>query len=304
MNPDEYTLNETYLEVGDGHKLYLQEWGNSEAKHPIIFLHGGPGSQAKNHHKSFFDPVKHRVIFYDQRGAGKSLPAGQLKNNTTNHLIEDIEKIAGHFNLNQLILVGGSWGSCLALAYALKHPDRIKAMVLNGIFTGSSEEIDWLKKGVFKSFYPDIWEKYLNATPNEHHSNPTGYHFDQILNGNPSQSKISAYEYSSLEAAVMSLDDRFTPEDFESFDPAGIRLAVHYLSQTCFMPDRHILNNAEKLKMPIWLVQGRYDTVCPPQIAFELNQKLPNSQLIWTTSNHRLERESWNVIKTILSQWG
>lgn len=133
MNKDHYLISEKMLDVGDGHSLYIHEWGNANASTPIIFLHGGPGSHVRNSHKRVFDPTIHRVIFFDQRGSGKSTPYGSLENNTTDKLIEDISKIADSFGIKNFILRGNSWGSTLALAYALAHPERVHSLVLGGI---------------------------------------------------------------------------------------------------------------------------------------------------------------------------
>ena len=302
MNPDEFTNRELFVEVGDGHELYVQDWGNREAEMPILFLHGGPGGSVKGSNKRGFDPTKQRVIFYDQRGSGKSLPYGSLDHNTTADLIEDIEKIADKLELKKFIITGGSWGSCLALAYALKYPERVKAMVLFGIFTGSQNEIDWLDQGQFQTFYPEVWERYIAATPKAYRNNPSKYHFEKALGNDEIQAKKSAYAYENLEGGVIQLDDRPRLEDFETYDPAGIRIEMHYLKNRCFMPDRHILDNAHRLNMPVYLVQGRYDMVCPPATAYELSKKLPDGHLIWAIGGHKNEHEGWNLMRTILLQ--
>lgn len=303
MNRDEFTNSEQFLDVGNGHQLYIQDWGNEKAKLPIIFLHGGPGAGTHQGNKLFFDAHQQRVIFYDQRGAGKSLPLGSLDHNTTDELVDDIEKIADHFKLDQFVITGGSWGSCLALAYGLKHPSRVKAMVLRGIFTGSQDEINFIDKGGFKNFFPDVWEKYLERTPKSHHNNPSAYHSKQIKGSDREAAKASAYAYSELEGSLLSLDDRHFAESYEEFDPAGPAIEMHYLDNLCFMPDKYILNNAGNLKMPIWLVQGRYDMVCPPITAYELHKRLPNSQLIWSQAGHKgSDRNIYEIIRSLLLQ--
>jgi len=302
MTPDEFTNKEFFIEVGDGHELYVHDWGNPKAKTPILFLHGGPGSSAKDKHKAGFDPEKQRVIFHDQRASGRSLPYGSLEHNTTQDLVEDIEKIAVSLKLKQFVITGGSWGSCLALAYGLKYPKRVKAMVLSGIFAGSQDEIGWLSKGRFEMFFPDTWRDYLQRTPKSYRDNPSAYHFSRILGNDPRTNHTSGFAYASLERSIMSLDDRHAAIDPVTFDSTGIRTEVHYMSNGCFMPDRYIVRNARKLTMPIWLVQGRYDMVCPPQTAYALHQKLPNSHLVMTTSGHSAERETWNIVRTILLQ--
>lgn len=300
MTPDAYTIAEHHFSVGDGHTLYVHDWGKKGADRVIINLHGGSGGGTSDRHKNRYDPTRQRVIFFDQRGCGKSTPYGSLEHNTTDKLVEDISTIANKLKLDTFILWGGSWGSCLALAYAIKHPERVSAMVLNGIFTGSQKEIAWLDGGLFSTFYPDAWERYLAATPKEHHNNPTGYHYKRVTSGDYEAAQVSGYAYETLEGSVMALDDRFTPADPTDYDPRSIRMEMHYMAKGCFMPDRHILDNAHKLAMPIWLVQGRYDMVCPPATAYELHKKLPNSELIWTIDGHRADHEAVTVMKTIL----
>ncbi len=301
MTPDRFTLQELYLDVGNEHQLYIQEWGNKTSARTIIFLHGGPGAGCSDRHKQLFDGDKEHVIFFDQRGAGKSLPKGCLEHNTTAELIEDIKKIAHHFRLKTFILTGGSWGSCLALAYAIKYPKSVSAMVLRGIYTGSRVETDYLDKGGFQLFYPDVWEAYLQRTPKQHHNDPSAFHYAQMMSGDAEKVKASSYAYGELETSLLQLDDRHTPQDFETFDPDAMKIELHYLGNRCFMPDKYILNNAHIISAPVWLVQGRYDMVCPPKTAYELSKRLPNSKLIFTQAGHSgRDRAAYEVTKALL----
>lgn len=303
MTPDEYTIEEIYLSVGDGHELYVQDWGNPSTKKPILFLHGGPGMGCSDHYKKQFDGTKQRIIFFDQRGSGKSRPFGSLKDNTTQHLVDDIKKILNHLELESVVITGNSWGACLALAFGIEYPEMVSEMILKGIFTGSQAEIDWINQGHFAPFYPDVWDRYLDMTPAKYHNDPTAYHFERALGKNGAAAKQSAYAFSCLEGALLSLDDRFTPYPFETFDPDfGTNIEMHYLSNRCFMPDRYILENAHKLSMPVWLVQGRYDMVCPPATAYELAAKIPDCQLVWTVSGHSSERSVYDVARVLLLQ--
>jgi proline iminopeptidase len=302
MTPDKYTIKETYIEVGDGHTLYLHDWGNKSAKKPIFFLHGGPGGETKDKHKTMFNPKEQRVVFFDQRGSGKSIPRGETANNTTDKLIKDIETIADHLKLKQFIITGSSWGSCLALAYAIAHPKRVAGLVIGGVFTASKREINWLDKGEVKTFYPDAWEVYLERTPEKYHDNPTSFHAKQIKLKDPIKVRDSAYAYECFGSSIASLDDRFTPDNIETYDPAGIIIEMTYLENGCYLSDRHIIKNAHKITAPVWLVQGRYDMICPPITAYELHKNIPNSKLVWSISNHAAEHENWNIIRTILSE--
>ncbi len=302
MNPDKFTNEELMLDVGDGHTLYVHDWGNKDAKKPVLFLHGGPGSGCKDKHKLQFKPEQQRVIFFDQRGSGRSLPYGSIEDNTTEHLIGDIDKILDRFGIEQVIITGGSWGSALALFYAIAQPQKVRAMLLDGIWTASRQENDWLDKGGFKTFFPDAWEAYRSSVPPKFETDPSAYHFKRILGDDAVAAKQSGYAYQTLEAAAISLDDRHAAENFDTYDHLPIRLEVHYITNGGFVPDRHVFDNASRLTMPIYMVQGRYDMVCPPAAAHELHQLLPTSELVFTTSGHYSEHETWNVKRTILQQ--
>jgi proline iminopeptidase len=302
MESDTYTIEEQYLDVGDGHTLYMQDWGNKSAKNPVIFLHGGPGGGCKEKHKKAFDPTKQRVIFFDQRGCGKSTPYGSLEHNTTQDLVQDISKIADTLKLDTFVLHGTSWGSTLALVYAIDSPSRVTALVIGGVFTGSFAEIAWLDQGLFQTFFPDAWQDYLSKTPIAHHDKPTAYHFKTVLEGTPEEQKKSAYAYGCLEGAVMQLDDRTTPDIFEDYDPADMRIEMYYMQNNCFLPDKYVFDNASKLTMPVYIVQGRYDMVCPPEAAYKLHILLPNSELYWALSGHKTEHENQNIFTLLLAR--
>ncbi len=304
MTPDEYTNQELMLDVGDGHTLYVHDWGNAKAKTPIVTLHGGPGSGASDRHKQRFDPSTQRVIFHDQRGTGRSLPYGSLEHNTTNQLVEDIEKIAVRLKLNSFTLTGGSWGSTLALMYALKYPKRVSRLIVTGIFTASKSEIDWLDEGYFRIFYPELWQNFVASVPKAHQKNPTAYHAKYILGKDEAKARLSAAAYANLEGSIMSLDDRPSPKtNTDEFDMAPAKIETYYLQNACFLPeDRYILKNAHKLTMPTWIVQGRFDMVCPPVTAHELHQRIKGSKLIWTMSGHGNDRSTYDVMRTLFLQ--
>jgi proline iminopeptidase len=302
VTPDEFTNREFYLDVGDGHRLYVHDWGNANVKTPVLYLHGGPGYHCTDRNKTFFDPTTQRVIFHDQRGSGKSEPYGSLEHNTTQDLVADIEKLAQHLQLEQFIVAGGSWGSALAFYYAIEHPKRVSAMILDGVLTLAQDEIDWISKGQFRTFFPEAWDAFLAATPKSQQADPADYHLKRILGEDLEAAKASAYAYQNLQGAVIKLDDRFSPENYADYDPASTRMEAYYIANHAFVPDKYVFKNAAKLSMPIWFVQGRYDIIAPPYIAYELNQVLPNSHLIWTVSGHIDSREAWNIKRTIFLQ--
>ncbi|MGB4967440.1 MAG: alpha/beta fold hydrolase [Candidatus Saccharimonadales bacterium] len=292
MTPDAYTIKEYMLSVGHGHTLYVHDWGNKKVKKPIIFLHGGPGGQSKDKHKTPFDPKTQRVVFFDQRGSGRSTPLGRWQHNTTQELAADITAVADNLKIDRFILIGGSWGSCLALYYAICNPGRVLALAISGVFTGSQAEIDWLDKGLFKTHFPEAWERYVQATPTKHRDDPSVYHFAAVTGSDKAEAARSARAYGDLEGAALSLDDTFTPISADDFDPTGMSIEMRYLAKRCFLPDRFIMKNARTLRMPVYIVQGRYDFVCPPSTAYELSKLLPASHLSWVTSGHRAEHET------------
>lgn len=304
MQQDQFTLKEQMIEVGDGHRLYTQLWGSTDAKETIIFLHGGPGSGCSDGHKQLFDPTQQRVLFFDQRGSGQSLPHGSLLANNTDALIEDINKLAEAYDINTFVLTGGSWGSCLALAYGIKYPARVTRMVLRGIFTGRKAEVDFLDKGQIAAFFPDVWDRFVASVPPEFADDPGAYHQERMF-GNDQVARAAALAYADLEGSIIALDDRVARPtiDPKTFDSASTTIESHYLVNGCFMPDGHIIANADKLTMPIALVQGRYDMVCPPFTAYELHQALPNGQLYWTIAGHSgSDRANVDMVKALLAR--
>ena len=301
MTPDKYTIAEKTLDVGDGHTIYSQLWGNPDAEQTILFLHGGPGSGCKNGHKDMFDGTKQRVLFHDQRGSGNSTPAGSLTANTTDHLIADIVKVADAHAQKSFVVTGGSWGSTLALVLAIRQPELVDALVLRGIFTGRKEEIDYLDKGGIKTFFPDVWDHYVASVPKEHQENPGGYHGPRILGDNPVAAKESAFAYDALESGVAALDDRTPTPEFETYDKNGITVEYSYLANNCYLDEGYIIENADKIKCPLYLVQGRYDAVCPPFTAYDLHKAVPDSQLHWTVAGHSGgDRANWQATKLLL----
>jgi proline iminopeptidase len=302
MTTDHYTLEETMLAVSDDHRLFVQLWGAKDAQETMVFLHGGPGSGCSDKHKDLFDPLIHRVIFFDQRGCGKSLPYGSLVANDTDHLVSDITAITDSFGVEKFAITGGSWGSCLALIYAIRNPEKVTRMVLRGIFTGRKSEIDFLDKGEFRSFYPDVWERFVASVPAEAQHDPGAWHHEHMLGNDLELAKRSAYAYNDLEGSVISLDDRRRSEVYETIDPVGTIIECHYLVAGCFIPESYIIDNAANLTMPITLIQGRFDAVCPPFTAYDLSKVLPNGQLYWTTAGHSgTDRANWDLTKALLA---
>ena len=227
MEKDEYTNAELMVEVGDGYRLWVMDWGNREAKVPIIVLHGGPGAGTKQKHQASFDPERQRVIFFDQRGSGKSTPHGSRRENNTDKLARDITKIAGRLGIRRFYLFGYSWGSTLALYYAICYPKMVVGLVIGGVWSGSKAEIDAMHEAA-RVFYPDLWEKFVLSVPEKYRDTAVAYHLDKALNGNKSEQKKSAYALRNLEGGLMMLDDRIVPELYAEYDRRPMPINCHH----------------------------------------------------------------------------
>jgi len=302
MNEDQYTNQTFMLPVGNGHEVWVHDWGKKDAKTVFFFQHGGPGGGCKDKHKMPFDPTTQRVIFHDQRGAGQSLPVGELHHNTTQELAEDITKIADHLGIETFAVVGNSWGSTLSLYYAVTNPTRVHAVVVSGIWFGSEAEDAYLNGGGWRTHFPDLWGWYVSTVPKENQNDPSAYHFARAFGDKPEEAAASARIFGDMEAGLVSLNDRHLPTPAVDYDPSGSLIEMHYMANHCFMPDRFILDNAAKLTMPVFIVQGRYDFVCPPSNAYQLHRVVPHSTLTWITSGHTAEHETITTLSLIYRQ--
>ena len=281
MNPPDSTLYpplepfaEQQFPVGGGHALYVEQCGNPVG-FPVFFLHGGPGSQARPVHRRFFDPAFYRVVLFDQRGCGRSVPRGRIEENTTTHLVRDIEALREHLRLERLVLFGGSWGATLALAYAAAHPGRIAAMVLRGVFLGSREEVDWYLGGLRESM------PHARQALGEGTSSKLLGHFHSRVSENDI---AAAQRWVAYENALMSLDAGNAATASEPEDPAIVlaraRVQLHYLAHDCFLRPGELLAGLEPFGVtPVLIVQGVRDRVCPPRAALELAERLPGAEL-------------------------
>jgi proline iminopeptidase len=290
---DKYIIKCGHLDVGNRHKIYWEDWGNPRG-FPIIFLHGGPGAGISDRHKLSYDPLKHRVIFFDQRGSGKSTPYASIKHNTTQDLIADIVKLRKHLNIKRAHLVGRSWGSALALAYAISHPESIKHMVIGGVYFGTSFENNHISAGYAKYTYPEAWERYIALVPDDHRTDGTSitqYYANKMNSSNIKEAKKYADEWTLWEASTLSLsyDKRKLETEILSEDNLAIaKLETHYFLNNCFMPDNYILDNVNKIKhIPCYVIQGRFDNYTPPITAYSLSKAYgKNLTLQWISAGH------------------
>lgn len=276
--------NRGFLERGI-HRVYFEEGGNKNGK-PILFLHGGPGSGCDAGSYRFFDPEYYRVILMDQRGSGKSTPYACLEENTTWHLVEDMECLRKHLKIEKWALFGGSWGSTLALAYATQHPERVLSMILRGIFLCRKKDIDWfyLEQGA-RRIFPEEWEKFIEILTVEERTNPLISYYHILQNPQGKNYKEAALRWMRWEASALSL--RFNKEIFDNFATDERMLALsrlesfYFYHNGFFKTDNFLIEEAYKLRaIPMVIVHGRYDIICPFDNAWDLKRALPQAKLV------------------------
>jgi len=267
------------LAVDELHTLYWEECGNPDGQ-PVLFLHGGPGAGTSPSHRRFFDPAHYRIVLFDQRGAGKSTPLGEYRNNTTALLIEDIEKIRVMLGIQQWLVFGGSWGSTLALAYGEAHPERCLGFILRGIFLCTKTEVDWFVNGM-GYFYPEIHQRFAEAIPVEERGDLLQAYVKRLFCDDPAIYMEAARNWSRYEGSCLFLKPQAEAiASFESDEVSlGIgRLEAHYMLHGAFMEDDALIRNIAKIRhLPAVIVQGRYDVICPPVSAYRLHQAWPEA---------------------------
>jgi len=264
------------------HNMYWEQSGHPEGL-PVIFLHGGPGAGATAVHRRFFDPNYYRIVIYDQRGAGRSTPRGELTNNTTADLIGDIESLREHLGIKQFLLFGGSWGSTLAIAYAEAHPDRCLGLIIRGIFLGRPKEIDWFIYGLSKVF-PEAWRDLVAVLPEDERGDILANFYCRLLDEDPKVHLPAARAWSRYEGACSTLHP--SPETLAAFGEESMayalaRIETHYFTNGNFLSDNELLDNLSAVtQLPCTIIQGRYDMICPIATADELHRAWVGSEMI------------------------
>jgi len=275
------SYNTGFLSVDSGHELYWEESGNPKGL-PVIFLHGGPGSGTEPNHRSYFDPKVYRIVLMDQRGCGKSKPFSSLKENTTWHLVKDIESLREHLNIAQWVVFGGSWGSTLSLAYAETHPDKTLGLIIRGIFLGRPKELRWFYQFGAHHLFPDQWEKYIDPIPPNERGDLLHAFYRRLTSKDEAERRFAASAWSAWEGATLKLI--FDPELFLQFTEdahadALARIECHYFVNNCFFKtDNWLIEHVAPLRnIPAVIVQGRYDIVCPMESAWDLHKAWPEA---------------------------
>lgn len=273
-----------FLPVSDLHTIYYEQSGNPDGK-PVVFLHGGPGGGTIPTYRQYFDPEKWRIILFDQRGAGKSKPHAELRENTTWELVSDIEKLRSHLHIDRWVVFGGSWGSTLSLAYSQTHPDRCLGLILRGIFLLRRKEILWFYQAGASWIFPDAWEQYLAPIPPEERDDLVSAYYQRLTSDDAEIRAIAAKAWSVWEGSTSRLiidPDLQTKFAQDQFADAFARIECHYfMNRGFFDTDDHLLRNCDRIAhLPIVIVQGRYDVVCPMTSAWDLHKALPNAEFI------------------------
>jgi proline iminopeptidase len=274
-----------YLKVSDVHQLYYEQCGNPNGK-PLVFLHGGPGAGLTPDYRRFFDPQAYRVILFEQRGSGRSIPHASLDDNTTWHLVQDIERIREHFGVEQWLVFGGSWGSTLALAYAETHPERVSELVLRGIFLGRQNETRWFyEEGQGASaIFPDIWEQYVALIPESELGDIISAYYRRLTSEDAAVRMEAARLWSLWEASALKLipDPKLIDEFTEPDTAIAIaRIECHYFINDCFFEtDNYLIENVDRIRhIPTVIVHGRYDIICAFVSAWDLHRAWPEAAL-------------------------
>jgi proline iminopeptidase len=271
------------LRVSGLHELYFEQAGNPDGK-PAVFLHGGPGGGIDAHYRRFFDPARYHAVLFDQRGAGRSTPWASIEENTTQDLIEDIERLREHLGIDRWQVFGGSWGSTLALAYAEAQPKRVTELVLRGIFLLREREIRWFYQHGAGVIFPDAWEYFLAPIPQEERHDLLQAYHRRLISDDREAMLEAARAWSRWEASTSRL--RIDPSLVESFSEdefaeAFARIECHYFVNKGFMREGQLLEDIDRIRdIPCVIVQGRYDVVCPMESAWDLHRAWPEAELV------------------------
>ncbi|MBY6120541.1 prolyl aminopeptidase [Mameliella alba] len=274
-------FDQRMLDVGDGHRIYVEQCGNPEGQ-PVIVLHGGPGGGCSPAMRRYFDPRHYRVILFDQRGCGRSRPHASVVANTTWNLVSDIERIRAELEIDRAVVFGGSWGATLALIYAISHPEAVSQLVLRGVFLMTRTELDWFYGGGAGQFWPEPWARFADMIPEDERDDLIGAYHKRLFSGDLRTETRFAQAWSSWENALASVySNGMGGEAPGEYARAFARLENHYFINAGFLDeDGWILNNIGRLAdVPGVIVQGRYDMICPPRRAWDLAQAWPGADL-------------------------
>ncbi|WP_344261000.1 prolyl aminopeptidase [Streptomyces sodiiphilus] len=305
---------EGMLDTGDGNLVHWEVWGNPSGK-PAVVVHGGPGSGSSPRSRRLFDPDRYRVVLFDQRGCGRSTPhasdpAADMSLNTTGHLIADMELLRGHLGIERWLLMGGSWGSTLILAYAQRYPERVSEIVIAAVTTTRRSEIDWLYRGVGRLF-PEEWERFCRGARRAggDDGDPVAAYARLVEDPDPEVRAKAVDDWCAWEDAVVSLEGDGGPGPYGSRPPearaALVRIAAHYFSHGAWLEEGVLLREAHRLAgIPGFLVHGRLDLGSPPHTAWELSRAWPGARLVLAeSSGHTGDDETRELLAAALGRF-
>lgn len=275
-------FDQRMLDVGDGHRIYVEQCGNPDGE-PVIVLHGGPGGGCSPAMRRYFDPMHYRIVLFDQRGCGRSRPHASVEANTTWHLVDDIERIRKTLAIERWFVFGGSWGATLALIYGISHPECVRHLILRGVFLMTQSELHWFYGGGAGQFWPDIWSRFTALIPEDEHDDLIAAYHRRLFSGDHPQETRFARAWASWENTLASISNDGPGGDSPAeYARAFARLENHYFMNLGFLDgDRWIERNMGKLTdVPGTIVQGRYDMICPPAAAHRLNSAWGASRLV------------------------
>ncbi|MGH8717763.1 MAG: prolyl aminopeptidase [Burkholderiales bacterium] len=268
------------LRLDATHTMYWEQSGNPNGA-PVVFLHGGPGAGCVANHRRFFDPAHYRIVLFDQRGAGKSDPYAEIKDNTTPHLIADMEALRIHLKIETWLVFGGSWGSTLALAYAQTHPKRCTGLILRGVFLCRKSEIQWFLHDL-RNIFPEPWREFSGFIPKQERNDVLKAYYRRLTDPDPDVHMPAAHAWGRYEGSCSTLLPNPGTVAYFSADNVSLSLArieAHYFTHDIFLPENSLLDKAHKLEAtPTVIVQGRYDAVCPIVSADDLVRELPHAE--------------------------
>jgi len=268
------------LELDRVHSMYWEQSGNPQGS-AVLFVHGGPGAGATSTHRRFFDPAHYRIVIYDQRGAGRSTPLGALADNSTAHLIADIERLRRHLGVERWTLFGGSWGSTLCLAYAEAHPAQVRALVLRGIFLCRPSEIQWFLYGI-RTVFPEAWRSFAGFLPEAERGDLLAGYYRRLIDPDPAVHLPAARAWSIYEGACSTLMP--SPDTVAAFGEDRMalglsRIEAHYFTHHLYAPEADLVRHVGRIRhLPAIIIQGRYDMVCPIVSADELARAWPEAE--------------------------
>ncbi|WP_161595831.1 prolyl aminopeptidase [Flavobacterium pectinovorum] len=282
-----YNLEKGYLKVNEIHEIYYEVCGVGE---PYLFVHGGPGAGFSEKDKRFFDFEKHKVVFFDQRGASKSKPFTSIEQNTTQDLVDDINLLLSYLKIERINIFGGSWGTALSLVFAIQNPEKVKSLLLRGLFLANKTTIDHFVGGGLKKEYPKEWNRFINNVPANSTLTISAYYLDQMLNGTLENKEFYCYEWAYYEISIFKkgIQENEIDTILKEFPYYSLSIMeAHYLSNNCFLEDNYILNNCKVLEtIPTIIIHGKNDAICPVEYTEEFHRHLENSTLYIEDAGH------------------